>query len=128
VRVSATDWTEDGLTVADVAQVCADLDGVDLVDVSTGGNVVAPIPVGPGYQVPAAREVRETSGLPVSAVGMIDSAAQAEQTLRDGAADAIMIGRGALRDPHWPLRAAHELGVPVADAGWRPQHVRGAWL
>ncbi|GHG54766.1 oxidoreductase [Flavimobilis marinus] len=128
VRVSATDWTEDGLTVADVAQVCADLDGVDLVDVSTGGNVVAPIPVGPGYQVPAAREVRETSGLPVSAVGMIDSAAQAEQTLRDGAADAMMIGRGALRDPHWPLRAAHELGVPVADAGWRPQHVRGAWL
>lgn len=127
VRVSATDWTEDGLTVADVAQVCADLDGVDLVDVSTGGNVVAPIPVGPGYQVPAAREVREASGLPVSAVGMIDSPAQAEQTLRDGAADAIMIGRGALRDPHWPLRAAHELGVPVADAGWRPQHVRGAW-
>lgn len=128
VRVSATDWTVDGLTVADVALVCADLVGVDLVDVSTGGNVVAPIPVGPGYQVPAAREVRETSGLPVSAVGMIDSAAQAEQTLRDGAADAIMIGRGALRDPHWPLRAAHELGVPVAEAGWRPQHVRGAWL
>ncbi|SDS90594.1 2,4-dienoyl-CoA reductase [Paraoerskovia marina] len=112
VRLSATDWTEGGLTVDDVAHVSRVLadHGVDLVDVSSGGNAPATIPVGPGYQVPAARRVREVSGLPVSAVGLITSAQQAEQTLVDGAADAVMVGREALRDPMWPLRVAAELG------------------
>ncbi|WP_149203653.1 NADH:flavin oxidoreductase/NADH oxidase [Actinotalea subterranea] len=138
VRVSATDWADGGLTVEDVVEVTRRLAGlgVDLVDVSSGGNVAGAIPVGPGYQVPLARAVREGSGLPVSAVGLLTSAEQAEQVLVDGAADAVMIGRLALRDPMWPLRAAHELG---ADAGhgmpddaeasvvWQPQYVRGAW-
>lgn len=145
VRVSATDWLPDGLDVADVAAVVKDLagHGVDLVDVSSGGNAPASIPVGPGYQVPAARTVRETSGLPVAAVGLITSPEQAEQALVDGSADVVLLGRVALRDPSWPLRAAHELGVatgalPVADGvsdvdglpevtGWQPQYVRGAW-
>ncbi|MBX9245907.1 NADH:flavin oxidoreductase/NADH oxidase [Actinotalea ferrariae] len=134
VRVSATDWAEGGLTTDDVAHAVAGLAdlGVDLVDVSTGGNVVAPIPVGPGYQVPHARRVAEVSGLPVAAVGLITSPAQAEGLLVDGAADAVMLGREALRDPMWPLRAAHELRAPVttdADApvAWQPQYVRGAW-
>ncbi|VEH27849.1 NADPH dehydrogenase [Cellulomonas fimi] len=145
VRVSATDWLPEGLGVADVAAVVKDLagHGVDLVDVSTGGNAPASIPVGPGYQVPAARQVRETSGLPVAAVGIVTSPEQAEQVLVDGSADAVLLGRVALREPSWPLRAAHELGVatdalPVAAdrsavaglptvTGWQPQHVRGAW-
>ena len=130
VRVSATDWLPDGLSVDDVAQVSKVLGehGVDLVDVSTGGNAPAQIPVGPGYQVPAARDVRGVAGIPVSAVGLITEPAQAEQVLADGSADAVMLGREALRDPHWPLRAAHELGVPVEDARWQPQYVRGAWV
>ncbi|WP_100350573.1 NADH:flavin oxidoreductase/NADH oxidase [Luteimicrobium subarcticum] len=125
VRVSATDWREDGLTVDEVTQVAKELaaHGVDLVDVSSGGNGPADIPVGPGYQVPAARAVRDGSGLPVSAVGLITSPVQAEQTLRDGAADAVMLGREALRDPMWPLRAAHELGA-VDDLRWQPQYER----
>ncbi|MFI2753588.1 NADH:flavin oxidoreductase/NADH oxidase [Cellulomonas sp. P22] len=146
VRLSATDWAEGGLTVEEVTQVAKDLGGhgVDLVDVSSGGNVPAEIPVGPGYQVPAARAVREGSGLPVAAVGLITTGQQAEQVLVDGAADVVLVGRAALRDPHWPLRAAHELGVdlsmlplrpgaPGADVvagpvtGWQPQLVRGAW-
>ncbi|WPF81943.1 NADH:flavin oxidoreductase/NADH oxidase [Sanguibacter sp. 4.1] len=129
VRVSATDWLPDGLSVDDVAQVAAVLGehGVDLVDVSTGGNAPAQIPVGPGYQVPAARVVREVSGVAVSAVGLITDPAQAEQVLVDGSADAVMLGREGLRDPHWPLRAAHELGVPTDQARWQPQYVRGAW-
>ncbi|GII98459.1 2,4-dienoyl-CoA reductase-like NADH-dependent reductase (Old Yellow Enzyme family) [Sediminihabitans luteus] len=125
VRLSATDWVSGGLTVDDVAEVSRVLadHGVDLVDVSTGGNAPATIPVAPGYQVPAARTVREVSGLPVSAVGLITSAQQAEQTLVAGAADAVMIGREGLRDPMWPLRAAAELGV--ADAvPWQPQYAR----
>lgn len=135
VRVSATDWLDDGLTTKDVAQVAADLAdlGVDLVDVSTGGNAPASIPVGPGYQVPHARTVREVSGLPVSAVGLITSPAQAEGLLVDGAADAVMLGREGLRDPMWPLRAAAELGVAPArpadgvSAPWQPQYERATW-
>ncbi len=126
VRVSATDWTEDGLQVDDVAAVVKDLGarGVDLVDVSTGGLVPARMTVGPGYQVPHARRVREVSGLPAAAVGLITTGAQAESLLVDGAADAVLIGRAALRDPHWALRAAHELGV---DVPWVPQYRRGTW-
>ena len=134
VRVSATDWVEGGLSTAEVTEVAAKLasEGVDLVDVSTGGNVQASIAAGPGYQVPHARQIREGSGLPVSAVGLLTSPAQAEQVLVDGSADAVMLGREALRDPMWPLRAAHELRVvagPDAEAPihWQPQYARAAW-
>ena len=119
VRLSATDWLEGGLTVEEVGLVAKELGahGVDLVDVSSGGNAPASIPVGPGYQVPAAREVREASGLPVAAVGLLTEAHQAEAVLVDGSADAVLLGREGLRDPFWPLRAAHELGV---DTGALP--------
>lgn len=125
VRLSATDWDEAGLAVDDVAQVSRVLadHGVDLVDVSSGGNAPASIPVGPGYQVPAARRVREVSGLPVSAVGLITTAQQAEQTLVDGAADAVMVGREGLRDPNWPLRVAADLGEN-GDIPLQPQYAR----
>ncbi|MCL1871705.1 MAG: NADH:flavin oxidoreductase/NADH oxidase [Promicromonosporaceae bacterium] len=126
VRVSATDWAPGGLEPADVAVVVKELaaHGVDLVDVSTGGLVPAQVPVAAGYQVPHARTIREASGTAAAAVGLITSAEQAEQVLRDGAADAILLGRQALRDPHWPLRAARELGDAVA---WPPQYQRAAW-
>ncbi|SDB94485.1 2,4-dienoyl-CoA reductase [Sanguibacter gelidistatuariae] len=129
VRVSATDWLPGGLTVDDVAQLAKVLGGhgVDLIDVSSGGNAPAQIPVGPGYQVPAARDVRGVAGVPVSAVGLITDPVQAEQVLLDGSADAIMLGREGLRDPHWPLRAAHALGLPDDEARWPAQYVRAAW-
>ncbi|WP_426593142.1 NADH:flavin oxidoreductase/NADH oxidase [Cellulomonas sp. McL0617] len=146
VRLSATDWVEGGLAVAEVALVAKELGahGVDLLDVSTGGNAPATIPVGPGYQVPAAREVRETSGLPVAAVGLLTDPLQAEAVLVDGSADAVLLGREGLRDPFWPLRAAHELGVPTSalpvdpgtadvvtgtvETGWQAPYVRGTWV
>ena len=131
VRLSATDWVEGGLNVDDVAQVAKELGGhgVDLVDVSTGGNAPAQIPVGPGYQVPSAREVRETSALPVAAVGLITDPAQAEAVLADGSADAILLARELLRDPFWPLRAAHTLGAghELDAAPWQPQYARATW-
>lgn len=128
VRLSATDWTDGGLEVDDVAHVSRTLadHGVDLVDVSSGGNAPASIPVGPGYQVPAARRVREISGLPVSAVGLITTAQQAEQTVVDGAADAVMVGREGLRDPMWPLRVAAELGDPDT-VPLQPQYARAPY-
>ncbi|MBO0610403.1 NADH:flavin oxidoreductase/NADH oxidase [Myceligenerans salitolerans] len=134
VRLSATDWRADGLGVEDVAAVAAHLkaDGADVVDVSTGGVAPAEIPVGPGYQVAHARRVREVSGLPVSAVGLITEPAQAEQVLVEGAADAVMLGREALRDPHWPLRAARVLRervgrVAETGVGVQPQYERAPW-
>ena len=135
VRLSATDWLDEGLGVDDVATVAGRLGslGADLIDVSTGGVAPASIAVGPGYQVPHARRVREVSGLPVSAVGLISEPAQAEQILVEGSADAVMLGREALRDPYWPLRAAHTLGekigtLPVGSGvGMQPQYSRAQW-
>ncbi len=129
VRISATDWVEDGWSADDSVALAAMLReaGVDLVDVSSGGNAPADIPVGPGYQVPFARRIREEAGIPTGAVGLITEPKQAEEVLADGAADAVLLARALLRDPHWALRAAHELGVPVgAGVEWPQQYLRAA--
>lgn len=129
VRVSATDWLAGGLQYDDVAAVVAHLGalGIDLVDVSTGGLLPVKLTSGPGYQLPAARRVRELSGLPTAAVGLITEPAQAEQVLMADDADVVLIGRAALRDPSWPLHAAHDLGVSpdVPGASWPWQYERG---
>ena len=120
VRLSATDWTDGGLTGADTSRIGGLLAerGVDLLDISTGGNVPgARIPVGPGYQVPFATAVRQTVGLPVSAVGLITDAEQAEQIVATGLADVVMVGREVLRDPNFPIRAAAALRY---DLPYRP--------
>ena len=85
VRISATEWTDGGFTVEDATEVARMLrrHHVDLVDVSSGGNVLAKIPAAPGYQVPLAAAVRQ-AGLPVSAVGLITEPKQAQQILDDG--------------------------------------------
>ena len=93
-----------------------------MIDVSSGGlDPRQQIPAGPGFQVPFARQVREGSSLPVGTVGLITNAAQAEQVLLDGAADAVLMARAWLRDPSWALNAARELGVDVA---WPSQYER----
>ncbi|MDQ1083322.1 MULTISPECIES: tRNA-dihydrouridine synthase [Microbacterium] len=116
VRFSATDAADGGWDVADTvaaARIAAEA-GADLIDVSSAGLVpeqhVVP---GPGYQVGYAAEVRRETGLLVSAVGMIDDPALAEQIVADGRADAVMSAREWLRDPHYALRAAVALGAPV---------------
>ncbi|HEY8319967.1 MAG TPA: NADH:flavin oxidoreductase/NADH oxidase [Amnibacterium sp.] len=125
VRFSATDWREDGWTVEETATVAgwARDAGADFFDISSGGNGPAEIPVGPGYQVPLAEEVKRLAGVPVSAVGLITEAEQAEEIVASGRADAVMIARASLRNPHFPLAAAEDLG---ADAPWPPQYVRAA--
>ncbi len=125
VRFSATDWADGGWGVADTAIVAgwAAQHGAVFIDISSGGLVAHQrVVVGPGYQVPCAREVRESAGVPVSAVGLITTGTQAEEILASGAADAVMAGREWLRDPHFALRAGAELG---ADIGyWPPQYER----
>jgi 2,4-dienoyl-CoA reductase-like NADH-dependent reductase (Old Yellow Enzyme family) len=127
VRLSATDWVEGGWTGDDsvaLARLLRDA-GVDLVDVSTGGNAPADIPVEAGYQVPFARRIREQAGIAAGAVGLITEPKQAEEIIAEGHADAVLLARAMLRDPHWALRAAHELGVPVDDGvDWPKQYLR----
>ena len=129
VRLSATDWTEGGWDADQTVAVSAVLKdhGVDLVDVSSGGAVLAEIPVGPGYQVPFARAVREGSGLPSGAVGLITTPQQAERVVTTGDADVVLIARAALREPAWPQRAAAELGVDWHEAAYPDQYARGHW-
>ncbi|MEN0023165.1 MAG: NADH:flavin oxidoreductase/NADH oxidase [Microbacterium sp.] len=127
VRISATDHAEGGFTPDEAATVAAwaTEHGADLIDVSSGGLVAhQQIAVHPGYQVPLAETVRQGGRIPVSAVGLITAAEQAEQVLAEGSADAIFAGREWLRDPHFGLRAAHELG---ADIAWPPQYERAHW-
>jgi 2,4-dienoyl-CoA reductase-like NADH-dependent reductase (Old Yellow Enzyme family) len=124
VRLSATDWLEDGWTADDSVRLAGLLKnlGVDLIDTSTGGNVPkAPIPVGPGYQVEFAEKIRREAGIATGAVGLITEAAQAEAIIAAGQADLVLLAREELRDPYFPLHAAKELGVDVA---WPPQYER----
>jgi 2,4-dienoyl-CoA reductase-like NADH-dependent reductase (Old Yellow Enzyme family) len=124
VRISATDWTEGGWSADDSVALARQLQsrGVDLLDCSTGGNVPkAPIPVGPGYQVEFAARIRQETGLPTGAVGLITDARQAEEIIAGGQADVVLLARELLRDPYFPLHAAQELG---ADLPWPSQYER----
>jgi 2,4-dienoyl-CoA reductase-like NADH-dependent reductase (Old Yellow Enzyme family) len=126
VRISATDWVEGGWTGEDSVELAGALKvaGADLIDCSTGGAVPkAEIPVGPGYQVPLASQVRAKAGVPTAAVGIITEPEQAEEILADGHADLVLLARELLRDPYWPRRAATRLG---AEPEW-PQQYRRAF-
>lgn len=126
IRVSATDWTEGGWDIeqsVELARILRPL-GVDLVDCSSGGNVLgAKIPLAPGYQTQFAERIRRETGILTGAVGLITSAVQAEQILRSGQADLVLLARQMLRDPYWPLHAAIELGY---TASWPVQYLRAA--
>ncbi|MCM2415659.1 NADH:flavin oxidoreductase/NADH oxidase [Streptomyces sp. RKAG290] len=122
-RISATDWlTEnaederEGWTADETVRFAEELraHGVDLLDVSTGGNAPrARIAAGPGYQVPFAERVKQQTSLPVAAVGLITDPQQAEKILTEGRADAVLLGRELLRSPSWAQQAARELSGQV---------------
>ena len=125
LRISATDWMEDGWTLEDsvaLVEMVGSM-GVDLVDCSSGGaDPRAVPPVGPGFQTPFAQRIREETGCPTGAVGLITEPAQADHIVRTGQADLVLLGRVLLREPHWPLRAARELGQ---EGPWPAQYLRG---
>jgi 2,4-dienoyl-CoA reductase-like NADH-dependent reductase (Old Yellow Enzyme family) len=124
VRISATDWVEGGWDLPQSVALARQFKeiGIDLVDCSSGGLAAdAKVPVAAGYQVPFAEEIRREVGIPTAAVGLITEPRQAEQILADGRADAVCLARAMLRDPYWPLHAAHALG---ADTPWPVQYLR----
>jgi len=116
VRVSGTDWAEGGWDVEQTVEFAKALRerGCSAIHVSSGGLTPAQkIPVAPGYQVPLARAVKEGSGLPTVAVGLITSYDHAESIVANGDADFIAIARTILYDPRWPWHAAAHLGARV---------------
>lgn len=115
VRVSASDWLPDGLNVAEMVEVAKTLGerGVDLLDCSSGGVVTAPIPAGPGYQVPFAHRIKREANIRTAAVGIITTPELADEIIRNQRADLVVLGRELLRQPYWPLHAARALGVDV---------------
>jgi 2,4-dienoyl-CoA reductase-like NADH-dependent reductase (Old Yellow Enzyme family) len=126
VRISCTDWAEEGWDLAQSIDFCRRLIdlGVDLIDCSSGGLVPdAVIPAGPGYQTPFSAAIRREVGIPTGAVGYITAPAQAEQIIATGQADVIILAREMLRHPYWPLHAARALKV---DIPWPNQYTRQA--
>jgi len=123
-RISATDWVEGGWDLEQSVVLSRELAaaGVDLVDCSSAGMVPhADIPARPGYQVPFAEAIRRAAGVPTGAVGLITEPEQAEHIVASGQADVVLLARELLRDPYWPLHAAHALGV---DVPWPKQYDR----
>lgn len=124
VRLSATDWVDGGWDNAQSIIFSQQLEalGCEYIHVSSGGlSPQQAIQVGPGYQLPFAREIREQVNIPVIGVGLVTEAQQAENALRNGDADFIAIARAVLYNPHWPWQAAAELGAQVSVP---PQYLR----
>jgi 2,4-dienoyl-CoA reductase-like NADH-dependent reductase (Old Yellow Enzyme family) len=125
VRISSTDWIEGGWDIEQSVELARQLRdrGVDLIDCSSGGAVKASIPLAPGYQVPFAERIRREAGIPTGAVGLITTAGQADDIVRNGQADCVLAARQFLRDPHLAAHAAEELGVKFP---WPIQYRRAA--
>lgn len=124
VRLTCTDWVDGGWTLEDTVDLARALkrEGVDLVDCSSGGNVLTEIPIGPGYQVPFAEAVRRGAGIGTAAVGLITEPTHADEIIRNGRADLVLLAREELRDPYWPVHAAKALG---REQRVPPQYLRG---
>jgi 2,4-dienoyl-CoA reductase-like NADH-dependent reductase (Old Yellow Enzyme family) len=124
VRISASDWVAGGWDLPQSIALCRSLKGlgIDLIDTSSAGLIHdAPVPAGPGFQVPFAAAIRQQVDIPTGAVGFITDPAQAEQIIATGQADVVFLGRELLRNPHWPITAARALGV---DIPWPVQYQR----
>jgi 2,4-dienoyl-CoA reductase-like NADH-dependent reductase (Old Yellow Enzyme family) len=116
LRISCTDWVEGGWTPEESVELARRVGalGVDLIDCSSGGSAAdAQVPVAPGYQVPFAARIRREAGILTGAVGLITAPRQADEIIRSGKADLVLMGRELLRDPHFPLHAAQALGAEV---------------
>ncbi|MEZ4672947.1 MAG: hypothetical protein R2932_01740 [Caldilineaceae bacterium] len=126
VRISCTDWVDGGWTIEESVELARRLKevGVDLIDCSSGGSSsLAKIPIGAGYQTPFAERIRREANLPTAAVGMITQPMQADEIVRNGRADLVLLARELLRDPHWPPIAAQALHK-IEQAAIPPQYGR----
>ena len=125
MRLSATDWLDGGLTIADTIAFGHELKarGIDYVCIPSGGIGRPRIPVAEGYQVPLARQFRAETGIATRAVGMIADPHHAERIVAEHDADMVALARAVIDDPRWPWHAAAALGTRIA---YPPQYERGA--
>ena len=126
MRVSASDWVEGGWDLPQTIAFAQELKrrGIDWIDVSSGGvSPLQKIALGPGYQVQFADAVKQATGLPTIAVGLITEPKQAEEIVASGKADMVALARGMLYDPRWGWHAAATLGghVDAPPQYWRSQ-------
>jgi 2,4-dienoyl-CoA reductase-like NADH-dependent reductase (Old Yellow Enzyme family) len=124
VRISGTDWADGGWSVNESIELarCLKNEAVDLIDCSSGGNLPnAKVPLGAGYQIPISEAVRRGAGILTASVGLITSAAQADEIVRNERADVVLLGREMLRDPNWAIHAAQALKQPAPVP---PQYLR----
>ena len=126
VRVSATDWVEDGLSGEEAVEIGRRFHaaGADIIHVSTGQTASDATPVfGRLFQTPYSDRIRNEGRVPTIAVGNITEADQVNGIIAAGRADLVAIGRPHLADPHWVLHAAAELGW--TGAAWPRQYHLG---
>ncbi len=127
-RLSVTDWIDGGVTVDESIELTKRLKkaGLDLLDISQGFVTpdISKIPWGPGFMVPIAERMRRETDVPVAVGWMITDAHQADEIIRSGQADLVLLARELLRDPYWPYHAAVKLGVPDAFEILPPQYAR----
>jgi 2,4-dienoyl-CoA reductase-like NADH-dependent reductase (Old Yellow Enzyme family) len=123
-RISSSDWVDEGWSIEDSVYLSHRLKdvGVDLIDCSSGGNAPkAAIPAGPGYQIPFSEKIKLEVGILTGGIGFITSPEQADQIIRTGQADIVLLAREILRNPYWPLNAAKTL---KAEIYWPKQYER----
>ena len=129
VRVSATEYMDDGWNIDECVQLCQWLkgEGVDLIDCSSGGNSVDQnLEPYPGYQVQFSSRIRNDTDMLTGAVGLITEPLQAEKILADEEADVVLLARELLRDPYWPLHAREVLDDDTST--WPDQYARAAGI
>lgn len=122
IRVSATEYEEEGLSLADImaSLYCIDKD-IDVINVSTGGITYRSVNDYPGYQLSYAREIKNKFSKIVIGGGLLSTAEMGQVVVKEGIADLVYYGRLALKDPYFPLRFAEEL---KADIEWPKFYIR----
>ena len=131
-RLSATDWVDGGLEIADTIATARALKaaGVDMIDCSTGGISGKERPrrmvIEQGFQAPFAADVRAGADMPTMAVGFLWDATVCDALIADAKADMVALARELLDDPNWPLHAAAQLGADAGHAMWPEES--GWWL
>ena len=112
LRISATDYKEEGLKVLDYIELFKSVQNIDIISVSSGGVIDdLDLDVFEGYQVPLASTIKNATSIPVGAVGMINTPEFAESILKENKADLILLGRELIRSPNWLIKASYELGI-----------------
>lgn len=108
VRISATDWAENGISEQDVLVISEAFKtaGADIINVSTGNTVANQKPqTGRMWQTPFSDAVRNTVHIPTITAGYIQDIDQINTIILNGRADLVALGRPLLLDANFVRNA-----------------------